>query len=367
MLLSELALYNFRNLKQVNISFNEGINCIIGANGSGKTSLLEAIYYLSHLKSFRTQQLQRLINYESNSFTLHAKIIDHYQSLQTIGISRILGEEGVTKLSGECKIKASDVAEVLPVLLIHPNSYHFLDHGPKFRRQLMDWGVFHVEHTFFDTWKRYNRLLKQRNAIIRTGADYHLVAPWDVEFCGLANKISNFREVYLNKLIPVVNQLLEKLINLSELSIDYHRGWAKDENIESIIMRSYEKDIERGYSYYGPHRADLVLKIRKHPVHEVLSRGQQKLLIIAIRLAQGLLLKQITGKSCLFLLDDVTAELDVRCRKYVFSLLKEIDAQVFMTLLDSSGYETLKEILDAAMFHVELGSIKRNIREVEFS
>lgn len=357
MFLKALSLYNFRNLTETTLSFSKDINCFTGVNGSGKTSLLESIYYLGHLRSFRTLQIQRIVQYEQSEFVLFGEVYDQDNIFHTIGVSRKINGEAECKLSTRAKTKAADLANVLPVLLIHPNSYQLLDHGSKYRRQFIDWGLFHVEQSFFDSWKRFNRLLKQRNALIRDGASYDFVVSWDKEYVDLSNKINKLREDYLEKLFPKIEVILNKLINLDNLKLDYQQGWNKSTPLQDILKDAYQKDIERGYSYYGVHRADLTIKIGKHPVQDVLSRGQQKLLVIAMRLAQGLLLKELTGKSCIYLLDDVTAELDLERRYYVFSLLKEIESQVFITLLDSSGLEMLKEDINPRMFHVEHGKI----------
>lgn len=351
--LQSLSFTNFRNLENSSLTFSQEFTCISGANGSGKTSILEAIYYLGHARSFRSQQLQRIIQHGEKGFVLHAKLQDMYNLPQSIGVERVLPGGSVTKLSSE-NVTAAELASVMPILLVHPNSYHLLDHGPKFRRQFIDWGLFHVEPNFFELWRRLNRALKQRNAVLRTGqGSYEPLEAWDREFVDLSNKINMLRLNYLDELIPLIHSLLQKLIQIDDLRIDFNQGWNKNERLELILKESYLQDFERGYSYYGPQRADLVFKIGKHPVHEVLSRGQQKLLVIAMRLAQGLLLKQLTNKTCIYLLDDITAELDENRRDFVVSLLKELDSQVFITAIDTSVLNL--PVNNTQVFHVEHG------------
>lgn len=351
--LQSLSLTNFRNLENTSLTFSHEFTCFSGANGSGKTSILEAIYYLGHARSFRSQQLQRIIQHEEKNFVLHAKLQDKYHLSQSIGIERVLSGDSITKLSSE-HVTAGDLAKIMPILLVHPNSYQLLDHGPKFRRQFIDWGLFHVEQSFFELWRRLNRALKQRNAVLRAGqGNYGALEAWDHEFVELSNKINRLRLDYLDKLIQLINTLLQKLIQIDDLRIDFNQGWNKNESLELILKESYLQDFERGYSYYGPQRADLIFKIGKHPVHEVLSRGQQKLLVIAMRLAQGLLLKQLTNKTCIYLLDDITAELDEKRRDFVVSLLKELDSQVFITAIDTSVLHL--PVNNTQVFHVEHG------------
>ncbi|MAZ39119.1 MAG: DNA replication/repair protein RecF [Legionellales bacterium] len=359
MRLTELSLYNFRNLAESRLEFSTGFNYISGLNGSGKTSLLEAIYYLGHLRSFRTSKIQRLITYDQQKFVLFAQLYDHYQQLQTIGLERSVDAVGISKLNGNAQVGAAQLACVLPVLLIHPNSYHLLDHGPKQRRQFIDWGLFHVERSFFSCWQNYHRLLKQRNAALKSRLSQDAIAPWDYELSVLVTKLHEMRIRYLEQLTPEINIILDNLLQIKNLNFDYYQGWPKDLSITQALSMNFSKDFERGYSAYGIHRADLQIKIGKHPVHEVLSRGQQKLLVIAMRLAQGMLLKKITQNSCIFLLDDITAELDLNRRNSVFSLLGQINAQVFMTLLDLTGIEIIRQDIPSTSFHVEHGIVTK--------
>jgi len=354
--LQSLSLTNFRNLTNKSLEFTQEFTCITGENGSGKTSILEAIYYLGHARSFRTQQLQRIAQYGQSNFVLHAKLIDQYGLQQSIGIERQLSGEYCTKISTDANKTSSDLAALLPILLIHPNSYHLLDQGAKLRRQFIDWGLFHVEPSFLSLWKRLNRILKQRNVLLREGSgQYSVLAPWDSEFIYISNEINKLRAGYLEQLIPLIKQILEKMTQLNDLHISYQQGWNKEESLDDILQANYLKDFERGYTYHGVHRADLSLKIGKHPVDEVLSRGQQKLLVIAMRLAQGLLLKELTGKNCIYLLDDITAELDEKRRDFVISVLKELDSQVFITAIDAINLNLPAE--NTQMFHVEHGSV----------
>jgi DNA replication and repair protein RecF len=264
---------------------------------------------------------------------------------------------------------SSELAGLLPTLLIYPNSYRLLDHGPKIRRQFIDWGLFHVEPSFYSLWKQLNRILKQRNSLIRQGQGYKAVEPWDCEFARISNEINRLRDGYLAKLLPIVVDLLARFVKIDSISFDYYRGWAKDRDLGSTLEQAYPKDLDRGYSYYGPQRADLVIKAADFPAHEVLSRGQQKLLVIAMKLAQGILLREWTDKTCVFLLDDITAELDEKRQKFVISSLKQLKAQVFMTLLDETVLDSLREEMAIQMFHVEHGEVFSAPcgKEVEFS
>jgi DNA replication and repair protein RecF len=359
MRLSALTIFNFRNLEYIDLNFAKPFSCFIGENGSGKTSILEAVYFLGHGRSFRSAQIQRIIQYSQPAFTLHAKVQDDLNLLYNIGIERSLQGDSITKIAGKAQANSGELAQALPTLLIHPNAYRLLDCGPKIRRQFIDWGLFHVEQSFYPLWKHLNRILKQRNVLIRQGQSYEMIAMWDRDFVKISNEINKLRIVYLEKLLPIVMRLLDKFVKLPRLRIEYSQGWAKERELEIVLEQAHSKDIERGYSYYGPQRADLLIKIGEHPAHEVLSRGQQKLLVIAMKLAQGILLKEWCNKTCVFLLDDITAELDETRQRFVIETLRGLQSQVLMSMLDEASLYSLDDELEMDMFHVEHGQITR--------
>jgi DNA replication and repair protein RecF len=351
-----ISMLHFRNLASTTLSFNASGACFVGENGSGKTSLLEALYYLGYGKSFRTQSAKQVVQYHHLDFCLHAKVCHHHSKI-AVGLERTYTGVATNKLSGCKQPTTADLALNLPIILVNPDSYVLLHEGALFRRQFLDWGVFHVEHGFYPAWLRFSRLLKQRNTSLKQGASYSDLAAWDYEFAHLSEFISLARERYFNALLVLVNDFLAGLVNVDEVFLQYSAGWDQSEKLLTILERSYQKDLDRGFTYYGAQRADIHIKVGKFFAADVLSRGQQKLLVIALRLAQGLLLKQLTGKSTIYLLDDITAELDSRHTEYVFSWLNKIKAQCFLTLLNAGALEANAYLNVLSRFHVEQGVV----------
>jgi DNA replication and repair protein RecF len=344
----------FRNLAELDLEFSPCFNFIYGPNGSGKSSLLEAIYFLSLGRSFRSSLASRAIQYDAKSFNLFSVILG--QCVTTLGLEKL--RQGKTKIKiGNNTNSVSELAKLLPLQLINPNSYQLLSGGPKARRQFIDWGVFHVEPQFFQVWQRFQQVLKQRNAALQQQAPMNHIKVWDLELIEAANEITLLREKYVQQLTPLLTELMNNLLNLQGLSIDFYQGWDKKINLGSILISSIVRDYKLAYTHFGPHRADLVIKLNGNPVHEVLSRGEQKLLTCALQLAQGLLLKKITAKTCIYLFDDLFAELDQVKQNALMHLLESLEAQVFITAIEETLIKGVETRMLGKIFQVKQGKI----------
>lgn len=359
--INELSVTGLRNLEPVTLHFSPRINILYGDNGSGKSSLLEAIYCLSLARSFRSTKIQTLIQHSATETLVFAKLAaDAARSANKIGIRRSRQGEFEIRINEESIKTIAQLARALPLQLLNSDSFLLLEGAPKFRRQFLDWGVFHVEHSFHSQWGRMQASLKQRNSWLRHAImDKQLLASWDKEFCTASESIDQARQQYIAQLKPIFEQTLDSLIKLPELTISYYRGWDRDNNLQSVLDSSLERDRVLGYTQAGPQRADIRIKVDGHNAIEVLSRGQQKLVVCALKLAQGYLLAQQMQQQCIYLIDDLPAELDQEHRKALSRLLEELNCQAFITGTDK---ETLLEgwqmDTPVAMFHVEHGRIK---------
>ncbi|MCW8851611.1 MAG: DNA replication and repair protein RecF, partial [Gammaproteobacteria bacterium] len=206
MLLKQLQIKDFRNLQDTQLTPINGVNLIVGDNASGKTSILEAIYYLSHVRSFRTQYVTDLIFRHSSYLQLVANIETNDGNTIPFGIRRSRNKSEI-RVNKNPVIRVSDIAAQFPVLAIHPDSYKLITGSPAQRRQYIDWGVFHVEHGFFQAWKRFKKALSQRNAALKTKQKYDVCQLWNPEICASANHIDQLRSQYFQKLTPYLNNL----------------------------------------------------------------------------------------------------------------------------------------------------------------
>ncbi|HEY2567348.1 MAG TPA: DNA replication/repair protein RecF [Candidatus Aquirickettsiella sp.] len=344
----------FRNLAELDLEFSSCFNFIYGPNGSGKSSLLEAIYFLSLGRSFRSNLASRAIQYQAKSFNLFSVILGQYST--TVGLEKI--RQGKTKIKiGNNINSVSELAKLLPLQLINPNSYQLLSGGPRARRQFIDWGVFHVEPQFFQVWQRFQQILKQRNAGLQQQIPTNQIKIWDTELIEAASELTLMRDKYIQQLTPLITELLNKLLTLQGLNIDFYQGWDKKFSLCSILASSIDRDYKLAYTQFGPHRADLLMKLNGNPVHEVLSRGEQKLLTCALQLAQGILLKNITTKSCIYLFDDLFAELDSSKQNILMHLLQSLKSQVFITAIEETLIKELETSVLRKIFQVKQGKI----------
>lgn len=342
----------FRNLETLKLTFSPAVNVIYGNNGGGKTSLLEAIYYLSLGRSFRSHLNSRIIQNNQEKLSVFAKVNGF-----PVGIERHQDGSSRMRLSGEDIKSLAELATVLPVQIINPDAYCLLNDGPKFRREFIDWGLFHVEPGFLRLWKDFQRVLKQRNLALKMRAPREEIQLWNKSFCEFSEKITEMRDSYLVDFKPKFLEILSQLLEVKGLDVSYSRGWGVG-NLGNLLETSLRDDFRLGHTQNGPHRADLEISINGIPAKDVLSRGQQKLFVYALRLAQGILLQEKAKRACVYLIDDLPAELDGGKRGALFDILLGLKAQVFVTGVELASMTRLAESRAARVFHVEQGAVK---------
>ncbi|TBV06087.1 DNA replication/repair protein RecF [Stutzerimonas kirkiae] len=354
MALSRLSVTGLRNLQPVTLTPSPRINILYGDNGSGKTSLLEAIYLLGMARSFRSHKLTPVITHEQPSCTVFGQV-GHC----ALGISRDRSGDVRIRIDGNNVRSAAELAETLPLQLINPDSFRLLEGSPKLRRQFLDWGVFHVEPRFIKAWQRMQQALRQRNSWLRHGTlDAASQLAWDHELTLASDEMDKYRRAYIQALKPVFEQVLKALLELDELALSYYRGWDRERPLAEVLAASFERDRALGHTQAGPQRADLRLRLGNHNAVDILSRGQQKLVVCALRIAQGHLVSASRRSQCVYLVDDLPSELDEQHRRALCSLLEQLECQVFITCVDSKVLqEGWLEDTPVSMFHVEHGNI----------
>lgn len=357
-MLLNLKATHFRNLSELNLEPSQRFNLIYGVNGSGKTSILEAIHFLSVGRSFRSHLANRMIHHEEQGFAIFGMINGEDNTHIPVGIEKSNQSKLRMKLGNTPQPSIASLAKILPTQLINPESCNLLQASLRKRREFLDWGVFHVEHSFFSLWQRFQRVLKQRNSALQQGVPLGQIKAWDYEFVSTAYELAKLREIYIQRLFPVVAELLQQLLNLHNITINYNQGWDKQADLLEVLHASYARDAAVGYTKVGPQRADIEIRVNNVPVQDELSRGEQKLLVCVLRLAQGMLLRQLTGKHCTYLIDDLAAELDLSNRQLLISVLAKLKAQVFITATEATALEGLSDYPATKLFHVEHGQIR---------
>jgi DNA replication and repair protein RecF len=346
-------------VRGVNFSMHNGeVAGLLGPNGAGKTTILEAIYYLILGRSFRSHLTRRIISHDAKEFVLHGTIQNNLHQI-SIGTTRSLLHGKQLKVSGKTEVSNLDIIKLLPIQLLNHDSYLLLNGGAVIRRQFIDWGLFHVEQSFLALWKRVETLLKQRNAAIKERARPDYIRIWDEELAISGVELHKLRSEYVKMLIPIVNDILQDLSADFAINISYYPGWDFNKTLMAALAESLKQDLNLGYTTIGPQRADLHIKIGDTPARDHLSRGQQKVAIYALQIAQGVLLHNYSHKSCIYLVDDLLAELDWQKSSLLVELLLKQDfIQTFFTGLELAS---LNKLFDKAIGSKKIFDVKNDI------
>lgn len=355
MALTRLLIKDFRNIEQADLALAPGFNFLVGANGSGKTSVLEAIYTLGHGRAFRSLQAGRVIRHDEAAFVLHGRIEGSEREI-SVGLTKNRAGDSKVRIDGSDGHKVAELAQLLPMQLITPEGFTLLNGGPKYRRAYVDWGCFHNTPGFFNAWSNLRRLLKQRNAALRQVTRYSQIRAWDQELVPLAEQISQWRAEYSEAISAEIVATCGQFLPEFALNFSFQRGWDKESAYGDLLERNFERDRALTYTASGPHKADFRIRADGTPVEDLLSRGQLKLLMCALRLAQGEFLTRQSGRRCLYLIDDFASELDDSRRRLLAQRLKATQAQVFVSAI---GTEHVIDMSDekGKMFRVEQGKI----------
>lgn len=382
MKISELHIHHFRNLHNLQLAPSR-CNVILGQNGSGKTALLESIYLLSRGKSFRHHQPKHYITHGKKSTTVFAKLHSNFDTWlsvdetdeQTVAIQK--ADNAFTQLrhNGQTVISQSPITALLPTLLLEPASLNSLEIGSQPRRELLDWLVFHVEQSFYPHWLAYQRLLKQRNNLLKqsnVGFYQQQLHAWDWQLSEHAHVIHQHREHILKAWQPHFDAQIQAFLPMyaNKLRLRYSPGFDINQSLADVLAQRWQSDKELDYTRLGCHRSDMMVLLdlvyesneKKHkqtlPATDMLSRGEKKLLMMALRLSQ-LPLLQTVGKVPLVLLDDIGAELDETALYTLLMGLKQVNSQLFISSLSDSIVPILQEIWqnEVRVFHVEHGKV----------
>jgi len=354
MKLLNIAIHDFRNIEQASLCFSSGINFISGVNGVGKTSILEAIHHLSTGNSFKTRFAKKIIQFDKSNFIVRGEL----EGACYIAIQKKADKTILVRINNEKVDSSSQLARYLPVQIIFDDLFNIIDCGPSVRRCFLDWGLFHVEPPYNSILANYKKAVYQRNILLKKNNSHvSLYQPWENLIIEYGLQLHQLRVTYINKLLPEFEKVLKKFNEHLNIKIKYHHGWGQAVlNLEAEILKkelnaSREKERELGYSNKGAHRADLIFYTDSHFAKGTLSRGQQKVALIALKIAQGNLLP----KPCLYLIDDLAAELDANTLYKICSYLKKGGTQAVITTLESTN-PILNNIADK-WFNVSNGEV----------
>ena len=346
MALSRVRIANVRCLRDVELELDPKRSFIFGPNGAGKTSLLEALFLLGRGRSFRTRQLRRLVRHGDHELAVYGEVTSEGRQ-HRLGVAVREGRLE-KKINGQEASGMAALAEALPVYAIHPGIHALVEGGPSERRRFLDWGVFHVEQGYLEAWKRYRRVLSQRNAALKTRLGSGELRAWDAALVESGIAVDLSRKAYVARLATSVEQLSRQLLQQA-MQLEYRSGWRAERSFADALAEGEAGDRTSGTTEAGPHRAELVLKLEGRRLQDEASRGQQKLAAAALVLGQVAL----DPSAAVLLIDDPGAELDAAALERLTAVLDGLGAQLVVTGLSppprTAGYP---------VFHVERGDVQ---------
>jgi DNA replication and repair protein RecF len=334
MTLRALTVMNLRCIEAAELEVPAGLSLIWGGNGSGKTSLLEAIFLLGRGRSFRTRNTERLIRRGQNHLRVIGRTDGGAQATERVIGFELAGGTVTARIAGRPADSLTELSQAFPVQVIEPGVHRLVEEGGYRRRRWMDWAVFHVEPRFAETWVRYTRNLKQRNAALKV--DPAQAAVWDPELARLGEIIVDSRARFIRDLEPYWHEAVAALAALP-VELHYLRGWSQEHSLAEALVASRARDEARHLTHSGPHRADVAVRLDGRPAREVLSRGQQKLVAVAMTIAQLRMLQAMTQTTPTLLLDDPAAELDGDHLERFIGQVAQLRCQLVVTSLHAES------------------------------
>ena len=351
MAISQLSLTDFRNLRSTTLDFHPRLNMISGDNGSGKTSLLEAIYVLCQAQSFRTHQTKQCIAHKKKDFLLFGRFNDH-----KVGIGR--NEKGIEiHVNGEGIKRRSELVRRNPINIVNADSFVLINGAPQKRRAFLDWCMFHVEPSYAEKWSMFQHALRQRNRLLKSGKDIRLLDYWNQHLIEPSDHLSGMRRQYCLQLQEVVETEFSEILPDEPVALGYQQGWPEQISLAEALEANRERDIRAGYTQAGIHRDDIALMSAGKHISDVFSRGQSKRVCLALLLAALRIVGKEKEKQIILLIDDLNAELDAKAQDSVYRRFLGMDLQLFISNIGSNVPEAFhgKEF---KWFHVEHGTIK---------
>jgi len=347
LLLTALRIENFRNLDSASLSPAPGLNWLFGENGAGKTSVLEAIHVLARGRSFRANSISPLIRDGSKLLRVVARTVNPDGQA---GVERS-ASDWTGRINRQPTTKMSEFARMLPVVLVDPENHVLVEGAPANRRSFLDWGLFHVEQSYLGDWRRYSRLLRQRNAALRSGAAPPLLEALERPMAEAAAAVESLRNRYVSSLQNALEALESDLeFHVGKIGLTYRPSAHTAQEYLEKWRETRERDLEQGFTRDGPHRGDLAIRAGDRLAAPRLSRGQMKLVALMLKLGQMGLAHRADCEPVL-LLDDPVSELDSYHLARLLGWLRSQPNQAWITAVENI------DDADAGLFHVEQGQI----------
>ncbi len=362
MYINKLAIHQLRCIDKIEVAPHPSCNIIVGENGSGKTSILEAIYMLGFGRTFRKSKTAELIQFDKNDLTVFASTEYQMQDSATFGIRKFKNGSSEIKVKGKKAKRLSELSSEFPIISFTSDTLDLIDSGPAGRRKFIDWLVFHVKHDtdVSDIYRQFDKVLEQRNEALKQ-ADIKMIQAWTPKFIELNLQIQSMRNEVIEQLQHFLNtayQQVESSKVNSSPKLSYKLGWNKELDLADLLQTNQAFEIKRRSCNYGIHRDDIIFQLDEIPVKNILSRGETKRFVLSLLLAAEQLLITKSQKQCIWLLDDIAAELDYQSIVNAFSVGKSQNNQMFFTCIEKDLAIIQQAInFEHAVFHVKHGQL----------
>lgn len=361
MILKRISILNYKNLEEVDLSFSPKLNCLFGANGMGKTNLLDAIYFLSFCKSAGNPIDSQNIRHEADFFVIQGFYETEDGSPEEIYCGLKRRQKKQFKRNKKEYQRLSDHIGFLPLVMVSPADSLLIAGGSDERRRFMDVVISQYDKEYLEALIRYNKALQQRNSLLKseTPVEEELLAVWEEMMAQAGEVVFRKREAFIQEFIPIFQSFYSFISQDREqvgLSYDSH---AREASLAEVLRQSRPRDFIMGYSLKGIHKDELNMLLGDFPIKREGSQGQNKSYLTALKLAQFEFLKR-TGTTPLLLLDDLFDKLDAQRVEQIVKLVgREGFGQIFIT---DTNREHLDGILqrvggDYKIFQVEGGRV----------
>lgn len=365
--LENISLQHFKNYQTLELQFPKEINCFVGENGSGKTNLLDAIHYLSLTKSAFNPIDSQNIQHDENYFAIRGRFqIDSRE--YTVGCSLRQKQKKVVKLNQKPYEKISEHIGKFPLVLINPHDTDMIRGGSEARRKFFDSVISQVNPTYLSHLIQYNHGLKQRNALLKQFADAgstdeDLLTPYNQIILELGKEIHRERNRFTDTFVPIFDWHYKTLTDEKERTAIIYTSDLDHTDFETRFKNNLNKDLVLTRTGLGIHKDDYIFNIENHPLKKFGSQGQQKSFVIALKLAQYDIVREIKGFKPLLLLDDIFDKLDdLRINKLMLMLKEGRFGQIFVTDArperTTAIFQDLREDMD--LFLVEKGTVRKS-------
>lgn len=345
---NQIWLQDFRCFENLELFFSEGLNWIHGDNGSGKTSILEAVYWCSRARSFRTSQAKTLIRKEANQAIVRLSFDN-----KNLGCSLSKQEPNVFRYQSEAIKRTSELSRILSTQFLGPQSHKLIEPDPEARRYWLDWSLFHVKQQYLIDYQKIKRGLQQRNIALKQNQPLTVINSFSPAITYAGILIESARIAFIDELAEHIKLIAEQFKLGFELDIEYRSSIPNShQEYAELLAKTVQADLDRGYTWHSPFRSKLLITANGQIASNTLSRGQQKLAAFILLLAQQRLLNQQGETPTILLVDDLHAELDKSNRLLLANYLNVSGQQVLVTSTEQPD----SAMKTQSMFHVKQGN-----------